>query len=149
MKVSEAHTAFVTNLTTAKPNSARASHYSMLQQAIQTMCKLPLSHNLHVDAKAAQRASDILGMISENFEVSPPKVLPQDGEAVVFTWDFGDIKRYLSIDEEEVDVLDLHKTLMTRFSHEITIDGDHPYAAIIELVGSKPSSVTSSPDKDI
>lgn len=125
-----------------RSNNLRISRFAAVQGALQTMCRLPKDHDFHIDPATASKASDLLGLISENYDVSPPKVIPQDGEAVVFTWDFGELKRYLTVDEEEIDVMDLHKTRRIRCVHEIAIEGDHPYAALAQMIGVKSTSTT-------
>lgn len=103
---------------------------------------LPKDHDFHVESAAAGRASDLLGLISENFNITPPRVMPQDGEAVVFTWDYGDLKRYLTVDENDLDVMDLHKTRRVRCVHDIEVGGDQPYAALVKIIGVDPVPTT-------
>lgn len=121
--------------------------YAAIQGAIHTMALLPETHSFHVDADAAHRASDLLGIMWENFQIEPPKVLPQDGEAVVFTWDHGDIKRYVTVDREDVDVMDLHKQMQVKCIHEVQFDNEHALSDFVNTIGMLPSSITV--DRDV
>ncbi|MBB3393269.1 hypothetical protein FHT82_006063 [Rhizobium sp. BK275] len=109
------------------------------------MSALPPDHDFHVDPSSITRASEFLAVLAENFDIDPPKVLPQDGEAVVFTWDYGTLKRYLTIDPEQVDVMDLNKSLKVRCVHEIMSDQDaEAYAKLVGVIGAKPISATTT-----
>ncbi len=131
------------NETDYRPNSLRAFHFVALQRALQSMCTLPEDHEFHVDPAAARNAANLLGLVSENFNISPPRVLPQDGEAVVFTWDFGRLKRYLTVDEHEVDLMDLDKEMQSRQIHDIASDSGNSYTKLINILGIQPISTTT------
>ncbi|CAD7023082.1 hypothetical protein REJC140_00087 [Pseudorhizobium endolithicum] len=123
-------------------NSDRSIRFAVLQQAIKHMALLPDDHTLHVDAEAAERASSILAVISQNFSVKPPKVMPQDGEGVVFTWDYGDLKRYLTVEEDDLDVMDLNKRLGVKCVHDVAHDMT-VFEKLVELIGAPPASSTT------
>lgn len=144
--VTEGHWIFNGNVSFSQGNTERACRYAAIQSAIHTMALLPESHSFHVDARAVYKASDLLGVMWENFHIEPPKVLPQDGEAVVFTWDHGDIKRYVTVDDEDVDVMDLHKTTQVKCIYEVQLDDEHAFSEFVNTIGLIPSSSTVDHD---
>lgn len=126
-------------------NTGRSAKFSALQEALSKMGRLPAEHDFHVDGKAVVKASELLALLASNFDIDPPRVMPQDGEAVVFTWDFGELKRYLTVDPELVDIMDLHKALQMRCVHEIdAADGREVYPDLITLIGARPLSSTTA-----
>ena len=93
-----------------------------------------------VDELAATRAADLLAMMSENFAIAPPKILPEDDGSVVLTWEAGDLKRYLTIDDSDIGIMDLNKRLRVKCVHDV--DGNEPFQALMSIVGAH--SVSSS-----
>lgn len=128
------------NGSSTAPNFVRSDAYLNLVEAITVMSRLPVEHDFHVDREVALKASDILAVMYENFDISPPKVMSQEGDAVVFTWDYGDLKRYLTIDADEWDVMDLHKKLRMRCVHECEGEGREQIHELISVIGAHPFS---------
>lgn len=136
------------NSATGSAYGFRSIRFSAVQEALANMGKLPSGHDFHVDEDITRRASDLIAVIAENFEVVPPKLFPQDGEAVVFTWDYGPVKRYLTVDDEDVSVMDLHKGTHFRCHHDVQEDGDAYYSALVKLIGASPLA-HSVPDDNV
>jgi hypothetical protein len=135
-----------TGATVHRPNGSRAAHYWALQNALQAMGALPEDHDFHVSPAAIQRAADLLGVIVQNFDISPPRVLPQDGEAVVFTWDYGAQKRYLTVDEDDMDIMDLDRKSQVRCVHNLDSPEDNTYEKLVSILGAQLISTTSTGD---
>jgi hypothetical protein len=82
----------------------QAHMYEDVQKSLSLMVRLPEDHDLHLNADVASRAADILAWIRANTDAEAPKVINEDGDTVLFTWDDGSIKKYLCIDASDVEV---------------------------------------------
>lgn len=78
--------------------------FEELQRTIYLMHRLPPSHDLHLDPAVAWRASEILGWIKSNTDAEPPKVINEEGETLMFTWDEGAVKKYLCVDDSDIEI---------------------------------------------
>lgn len=114
--------------------------YGELFAAITKMADLPDGNELHLDRVAAERAIAVLSFIKEHTRVSAPKLMNQDNEAVVFTWNFGDLKRYLTVAEDEVDVMFLHKPRQFRCEEVLTHGGELDYPKLMKSIDPEPKS---------
>lgn len=90
------------------PNSERTRHYLGLLEAISRMALYPEGHAFHVERGAAEKARELVGMLRHNLLIGAPRVFPHEGEAVVLTWREGEVKRLLSIDNEEWSLRDVN-----------------------------------------
>lgn len=95
-------------------NDYRRHHYLSLQKTLSTLSKLSEDNSFYLSPAVTERASRLLGIIYQNVSIDAPKFFPQDGEAVVFTWDDVTVKRFLTVDDEELDLLDMEKTNYVR-----------------------------------
>ncbi|MDL2403251.1 hypothetical protein [Rhizobium mayense] len=107
------------------------------------MADLPADSDFHVDEEAAVRASNLLAVMSHNFAIIPPRVMPQDADSVVFTWDHGNLKRYLTVDSSDFGVMDLNKSQRVRCVHDLGGTAD-AYTKLIEIIGAEPLSSTNT-----
>lgn len=78
-----------------------------LVEAIMHHAHLPATHDMAVDPKAAERAIEILGRLMYNYPIDAPTFFPQEGEEVIFKWDGKKIGRYLSVSNDDVNLMDL------------------------------------------
>lgn len=69
------------------------------------MALLPQGHDYHVEQAVVQRALDLLGRVQGVTTASAPKVLREDEETVLFTWQRGNVKTYLCIDDQDVTAM--------------------------------------------
>lgn len=131
-----------------RPNSARALRFSKIVEAIRRMADLPPDHNFHIDAETAKKSQTILALLMNNFDLDVPKMFPQEGEALVLTWDSENIKRYLTVDKAELDLLDLNKRTRVRCAHELAFDGPEDLKDWIIKLGGLPlsNSDNNTPD---
>ena len=129
-------------------HNIRGYRVASLHEALNTMSTLPDDNDFYVEPASAHRAAEILGLIAQNFEFVPPKVMPLDREAVVFTWEKGDIKSYLTIDQDEVSVMELDRAKNIRCVHNTIISDDlNSYLELIKIIGANPAS-SSYADQD-
>ncbi len=132
------------NTLSSVENSQRAAKFVALHAALKNMSSLPTGHVMFIDAVAAKRAADRLAVIAHNYKIDPPKVLAEDDGAVVLTWDYGTVKRYLTIDQDSEDIMDLHKKSAAKCVHEV----DESHDNFIELLGFSPF-VSSATGKNV
>lgn len=129
-----------------RPNSERSMAYAGVQEAISKLSSLPVGHSLHVDGSAAQRASDFLAVMGHNFDLDVPKVMAQDSETVVFTWDHGSLKRYMTVDDDGFALMDLQKKTGVRCMHAIEADEDLFQNLVLALNAPLKSSTVADAD---
>lgn len=82
----------------------QANMFEELQRTIYLMFRLPEEHDLHLDPAVAWRASEILGWIKSNTDAEAPRIINEDGDTLMFTWDEGALKKYLCIDDSEIEI---------------------------------------------
>lgn len=121
----------------------RAKRFAALQEAIARLSLMNPSSDFFVEPGATRKAADFLALVSENYEITPPKILPEENDTLVLTWDVGDFRRYLSVADDSYGLLDIHNTKDVRCKHIIP---DDEQAAIMALIAelrlsSKSSSV--------
>lgn len=131
-----------------RPNSDRSRQFARLLETVRRMGDFPAGHQLHISAETAKSCEEVLGLLLNNFQVAPPKMFPQDSESLTFTWDTFDIKRYLTVDGAEFDLLELNKINKARFERELPFDphGDAP--SWLLSLGGPPSSAAGEATKN-
>lgn len=128
------------------PNSDRAWKFMLLKEVIRRMALLPDHDSLYVDDATSRNAVDLVGLMAANFEIEAPKVFSHDAEAVVMTWDLGEIKRLLTIAGMETDLLDVHKPTQIRCHYDIS-DGPVGTSDLFEIL-AKANAPRSSVAED-
>lgn len=126
-------------------HNIRSARFSILQDALRSVTKLDEDDSFYLSPEVSARAANLLNVIRTNLTIEPPKFLPQDGEVAVFTWETPLAKRFLSIDETEVDLLDVHKNTFVKCAHEVPPQADEVTFIVREL-GSALNSSNSSTD---
>ena len=94
-----------TALSATKPRSNWETHlFEEVNQLIFEMSHLPSGHDFHLDEGVARRAADVLAAISSNSLIGAPRLINEEGVAVLFTWEEGDLKKYLCVDGDDVEL---------------------------------------------
>ncbi|MBP0439552.1 hypothetical protein [Tianweitania sediminis] len=130
----------------AKPNDERSLKYYALYEAIRRMARLPKGHDFHIDTESAKHAEELLAVFATNFKGRAPKMFAQDGEAVVLTWDFDVLKRYLTIAGQELDLMDIGRASKMRCDYELDYDKADDFRKLLLLFGDEPLSETDPQD---
>jgi len=117
----------VETLTNASTNSSLSSdfvgkRFDALLEAIARLPTMPKFSEFYMEPDAAKKACDFLGLLRQNYDVTPPKIIPEENDTVVLTWDMGEYSRYLSVADDWYDLLDIHHTKNFRCKHEIPQD---------------------------
>ncbi|MCP8886611.1 hypothetical protein NF348_05805 [Devosia sp. XJ19-45] len=129
------------NSSTLSPNSARGQQFAALTSAVKKLSELPSYHSLYVDPEVCVRATDLLGLLSAQTDVDPPRLFPQDEETLALTWTQGRFIRMLSIDEDDLSLVDLDKKSQHRCLHELP--ADHSAANLLPALGVLPKVSTA------
>lgn len=128
------------------PTHALSSNHRMEElceryRAIYDMTRLPEEHPFFLPHEIAQHARDCLAVLVNNSNVEAPRLLNRGGEALSFTWRTSDGKVYLTVDETDIDVLELTPNGDT--STSLTSGGDFEWATVLNLLGGNYSSDVS------
>lgn len=99
---------------------SNAYRLTLLHEAIGKLGDLPSEHELHIDATTKDRAVQFLNLIGQDGQL--PKLFPQDGEALVFTWDAGARKRMITIAGEEISGMDIDKKTRMRCDYDLSFE---------------------------
>lgn len=124
-----------------RPNSARGKQFAALTSAVSKLCKLPEYDTLHVQKDVCLRVGELLGLLSAQTDVDPPKLFPQDDETLALTWTQGRFMRLLSVEEDEISLVDVDKRTQHRCSHDLS-DSDN-LAGLLPALGVLPKVSTA------
>lgn len=114
--------------------------YAEIFQTIDQMTKLPEDDPLSLEPVVAHKALNLLGFLKEQMKIDPPKIINQDGEALALTWVAGNLKRYLTIADDEVDLMHLSLNQPFRCEEVLSQEDQLPYKAIFERLSAQPKS---------
>ncbi len=113
--------------------------YAEIADAINRMSRLSEDDELFLDKEVARRALTVLGFLKDHAAINPPKILNHGGEALAFTWMIQGIKRYLTVADDEVDLMSLSPDLLPQ--EEVLSQGSGiPYPEILKKLRSAPIS---------
>ncbi len=121
-------------------HNSRRAKFAALQEALYSVSRLDSSDSFFLGEETCARASVMLGLISNNLKISPPRFLPQDGEVAIFTWDTPQFKRLLTVDAEDVDIMDINKTNYMKCTHEAPQDLDAQLSFVLSELGAGSSA---------
>ncbi|GAB2184952.1 hypothetical protein [Roseibium sp. LAB1] len=124
----------------------QTSLYGDLFQAIYTMSELPEFDQMHLEPDVAKKASLVLGFLKEQLKMEPPKIINQDREALSFTWEGGDFKRYLTVAEDEIDLMHLSLPRVVRCEQILSEGVDIDYKSILENLSANTRSTSVDVD---
>lgn len=119
------------------PRSNWQTHlYMEVLQALSKMSRLPEDHGLFLEAGAYKRATDVLGLIQSNTLVSPPQIINEDGDTVLFSWINNNLKKYICIDQDDIE-LEIRKigTQMV-CSETLSTEGNVELDKILQALGA-------------
>lgn len=86
------------------------------------MRRLPKKHDYHLDPVVADKAINIINTIHSNFDADLPLLLPEDSGTLVLTWETELIKRFLSLTDDEQDLLTLNRKTRAKCEEELPED---------------------------
>lgn len=111
-------------------------------EAISAFNNLPEDSDYYIDVVTKDNALSILSKIQNNINTNPPKLMAQDGDSAIFTWDGGVDKIYLVISGDEVSFLRLNRETYQRDEQILAEDGDVPLNKLASLLNSEYKSET-------
>ncbi|MER9140322.1 hypothetical protein NKI20_29420 [Mesorhizobium sp. M0830] len=104
-----------------RPNSDRSRKFVSLVEAMRRMAELPANHDFYLDPQTAKKSEALVALLNHNFKIGVPKLFPHEGDAVL-TWDSEVIKRYLTVEQGEIDLMVLNKQTKVRCSEELSFN---------------------------
>lgn len=124
----------------------RTYQFGAVQEALSKMSRLPEGHPYRVEADAANRARDLLGIVMSHMKVSAPQLFPFEGDSVVLKWIDGDVERYLSVEADSLEIM--KKVVGLTTITELDADLAHNLAELFSAVADSPSAVSSATGAD-
>lgn len=115
-------------------SNSRAYHYGAVQSAIDLLKELPEESDFHVTSEVAERARDLLGVLSANMEVDAPQIFPQEKDLLVLKWVVGKIERFLSVSPDDFDLMDINQATRLRCTHALADDGSLNLASLFDAL---------------
>lgn len=113
----------------------QTSMYKEVQEALYKMSRLPQDHDLHLSSPTTKRAADVLAIIQANTYLEAPRLMNEEGDTVLFSWLENNLKKYLCVDEEEIEI-ELRKLGgRQHFSETVMSDGDLEIEKILQAIG--------------
>jgi hypothetical protein len=108
------------------------------------MAELPPSHSLFLDPSTATRSEEIVALLYNNLNVIPPKLFPHEGDSLVLTWDMPEAKRMLSIEANDLDLVDILKRTKRRVRYEPQFQTEEEARRWVLSVAGVPDAVSRS-----
>lgn len=140
MQIEDFTPTYSTNGASRLSNHATYEFYERYK-TIYEMTRLPEDHPYYLPDDIAQHAKDCLASLANNSYIEPPQLLNRGGEALSLTWRSIDGKIYLTIDETDVDVLEIGEE--SRKSTNLTENGEFNWRDFLDIMGSSFSSYVS------
>ena len=80
-------------------------------------------------------------------DIDPPKLINQDNEALSFTWSDKQLKQYLTISVDELDMMHLSKNSYIRCEELISAGNEIDYKSLIQHPYFSPRSTSISEEE--
>ncbi|GGE17835.1 hypothetical protein GCM10011345_24540 [Gemmobacter megaterium] len=123
---------------TIRPRSNWETHlFDQVNQLVFQMTRMPDGHDFHLDANVARRAADLLGAIQANSRLDAPRVINEEGDTILFTWEEFGLKKYLCIDNEEVELRIRKPGTQFSTSEPLTHDGHVDISVLLNALGAE------------
>ncbi|MDR3497262.1 MAG: hypothetical protein P4L82_21920 [Ancalomicrobiaceae bacterium] len=122
---------------TAALSNWKSSQYYAILSALRNMSKLSTDDEFYLDALTSERAQQLIGILSNNFDIDAPRLLPHDQEAIALTWELGMIKKYLTICKNEIDLMELNRKTNARIEENLNEGEDLNYKKLIEILDGR------------
>lgn len=102
----------------------RGSLFFSIHTTLETMKSLPECHSFSLDPEVAARAQDLLSVLRWNFNIEAPRIFPQEHDVLVMKWQDNSLERFLSVTQDDVDLLDINPHNGIRCVHDLTEQGE-------------------------
>ncbi|MCD4511502.1 hypothetical protein LQT97_09655 [Brucella pseudogrignonensis] len=93
-----------------KQSNYNEVHLQKAEEALARLTELEENDPYHIGDAVYYRALSLLSFLRHSVELSAPMILPEGEEDVSLTWEDENIKRYLSISLDSVEVMDFNKS---------------------------------------
>ncbi len=114
--------------------------YASLFRTIQLMTELPETDPYFLESEVSKRTQGVLSFLRENVDIAPPKIINQDNQAISLTWTNPNFKRYITVYDDEICLLDLPNDNSLRKEEVISIGDEYPFKRMMECMSILPRS---------
>lgn len=114
--------------------------YSEVFHAIRAMTEIPEGEPLRLDEETAERAIDVLGFLKEQVKIDPPRLINQDGDALALTWVKNGLKSYLTVADDEIDLMHVSLKDMFRCEEVLSEKNEIPFDKILARLSAQVKS---------
>lgn len=114
--------------------------YAEILQTIHLMAEMSEGEQLFLEPGVARRAREMLSFLKDHLSIDPPKIINQDGQALSLTWTRGNGKHYLTIADDEVDLMYLSPDHPNPHVEILANGNQIPYEKIFESRLALPKS---------
>ena len=124
-------------------NGLRHSAFATLAAAVRKLATLPPGDELAISEETSKTSLDVLNLIAGR-TVEAPKLMPFEGEALILTWDYGRIKRYLKINGDDIHLLDYQRAPSMRCEADWDFSDPADRLGWLKEVAGSPTSATAA-----
>lgn len=118
------------------PDQRSDAQYLALYAAVDHLENLPSDDSAWVEAETAHDAKRLLALMSL-YDVLPPKIFSHGGDAIVLTWEFGDVRRYLTVCDGEATILDVRPAAKQKCVATFKISDFDAVSFWMEMLGGR------------
>ncbi|WP_288199639.1 hypothetical protein [uncultured Pleomorphomonas sp.] len=110
--------------------------YEALMEAISSFSEMPEDSDYYIDLITKDNALKIVSKIQNNINANPPKLMTQDGESAILTWEGGPEKIFLIISGLEISLFKLNRETRQREDEVLSETGEISANSLAALLNS-------------
>lgn len=111
--------------------------FSAIEKSIAMLPHLPEDDENYLCSEAAEKALLVLSVL-RHANVPPPRIIPEDPDALSFTWDSSELKRFLTVALDEVDVTHVHRPTKSRARRAVNFGDKIRAQDVFSAIGAAP-----------
>lgn len=142
--VSEVKTRMIEKITlhTGLGSNSKNNEFYDILSSLEHLCALPEGSDFHISRTISERAARIVTYLHQNYPIPLPKLLPEDASSMSLTWDLGPVKRFLTVYDDEVEEMMLHRGNGYSCVQQVSGGDDIDLARVAITLGERPSVST-------
>lgn len=117
--------------------------FHAIENTILMLSSLPEDDENFVCKEAVDKAIRVLSVL-RHANVPPPRIYPEDGDAISFTWDSLDLKRFLTVALDEVDVTHVYRPTRERARKTVFVGNEIDPKGVFSAIGALPRNKSLS-----
>ncbi|MDX2483804.1 MAG: hypothetical protein QNK42_09135 [Pseudodonghicola sp.] len=111
--------------------------FHSIEKTISMLPTLPEDDENYLCPEAAKKAILILSAL-RHANMPPPRIIPEDADALSFTWDSLFIKRFLTVALDEVDITHVHRPTRKRARRTVFVGEKIQPRELFTAIGAAP-----------